>query len=148
MHGHRRVAAGCSAIAQLATIVVAPALNRSSDGRRACVLEASTQCSHTAGQALHAHRRTAICRRAVAQLANRVATPALGTPCSSQRTGVIFAHRQRIHAGQALHIHRHRAIYKGVVAQLTMLVIAPTLGSRRCQRTSVKPARCERGHVI
>ena len=140
----RRVPGLVRAVAQLAVVVVAPALGAPRCGQRTAVGAAARDGGHAAAQAADLHRRVPGLVRAVAQLAEAVVAPALDAPRRGQRTAVDAADRDGGHAAaQAADLYRRVPVEERAVAQLAVVVAAPALDApRRGQRTAVEAAGC------
>ena len=134
---------GGAAIAQLAVIVVAPALDGPGRRQRTRVKPISGQRGDTTVQALHRHQRGAVGGAAIAQLAVSVVAPALDGPGRRQRACVKPASGQRGDTtAQARHRHRRGAAGGAAIAQLAVSIVAPALdGPGRRQRARVRLAR-------
>lgn len=85
IHGGRRVTE--DTIAQLSTVIVAPARDAAAGGQRTGVGPTGGDGSH-AGEPTYIDRRGAIHRRPVAQLAEVIGAPALDAAAGGQRAGV------------------------------------------------------------
>ena len=139
-------------VANLAVLVVPPAVRRPASSQATRVIEARHQ--RREGQPpTHRHRRGQLMTaRPAAQLAVPVVSPAVRRPARCQATGVMPTSRQR-REGQPT-THRHRSITvdakcgrtERTVAQLAGPVVPPAVRRpARHQATGVIPTRHEAG---
>jgi hypothetical protein len=95
-HGRRRGPVCRGAVAELAVLVPAPALNRPPGKQRAGVVEAGGKRRH-ARQPSDAHRRGTVGGRRVAELAGEVRSPAASRVVIEQGAGVCQSRSDRDH---------------------------------------------------
>ncbi len=121
------------AVAELALVVLAPALNRAAAQHRAGVL---VTCGNRDGvsDARNRDGHGAIRRGAVAELAFAVVAPALNRAVAQQRAAVILARGNRDGIGDARNPDGHEAIRPGAVAELALVVLAPALNRAAAQQ--------------
>ena len=134
-------------VAELATVIGAPAIRGARGRDPAGVEEAGRQCGE-AHAACHLHRAQLAGRGPVAELAGTVGAPAVGGTCGRDPAGVIapHAHREEAHARPGRHGHRGQLAGPAPVAELAVGVEAPAVGGT-CGRdpAGVTSARAHRG---
>ncbi len=118
------------AVAELAVVVVAPALNRAIAQQRAAVRLARGYRDGI-GDARNRDGHEAIRRGAVTELAVVAVAPALNRASAQQRAVVNLARGNRDGVGDARDRDGHGAIRRGAVAELAV----------RCCRPSTEPCR-------
>src|SRR5207245_2489860 len=145
--GDRRRADRRRPFAELAVVVVAPALDRAAGEQCAGVVAAGPDRGDPAAQAADGDRRGAARPRPVAELAVEVLAPALDRPAGEQRARMVDAGADRADAApEAAEGDRRRAVCPRPVAELAAAVVAPALDCPAAeQRARMVEAGADRG---
>jgi len=140
---HRREAVAGAAVAKLAGAVATPALDTTSSGQGAAVLQAGTDDATATREAGHVHRREALSGAIVAKLPEVVATPTLDTSGGGHSAAVLPAGTDSAHAtAQAQHVHGREALSCAAIAELAEDVRTPALDTTSAGQSAGVAVAC------